>query len=321
MDSATYASDTTWPRFQAYLPPENRLSAALMPEEYFLRTYGGWEIHIDRYMPDGAPRARVVILHGSAGNGRLMSFLAVPLVRAGHEVLCPDLPLYGLTRAAGDILYRDWLDVAETVVDHAADDQVPLFVAGVSVGGLLAYQVADRCNRDALAAGRAPVVAGVMATCIADPRDARTVRQAAANPLMGALAAPMLENLVPAMGSLPLPFMLVGNVRAVVNDRSLAQLLLTDAKSGGALVPLVFVQSLLQAQREPEPEDFLTAPVLVAHPARDRWTRPALSRRFFDRLACPKVWVDLEGAGHLPVEALGLAELETACLTFMECFG
>lgn len=352
MESVTYHSDTTWPQFQEYLPEENRLTPQAMPDEYYLHTYGGWEIHVDRYRPqvfaaadavddgdsrasdvapeepaagralaaDAEPKGRVVIFHGTGGNGRLMSFIAVPLARAGYEVVCPDLPLYGLTRYTGDILYRDWVDVGETVVQHFADDHIPLFVLGLSAGGMLAYQVADRCNRAAAEEGREAAVDGIMVTCLLDQRDDKVTRSTAANPLMGIMAKPALEGLTPELGSLPVPMMFMGNTRAVANDRNLARLLMTDAKSCGALVPLVFMKSLLEHELETEPEDFRTTPVMVAHPTRDRWTRPGLTKRFYNRLACPKMWIDLEGAGHLPVEPLGLAELETACLTFMECY-
>ena len=222
MESVTYHSDTTWPQFQEYLPEENRLTPQAMPDEYYLHTYGGWEIHVDRYRPqvfaaadavddgdsrasdvapeepaagralavDAEPKGRVVIFHGTGGNGRLMSFIAVPLARAGYEVVCPDLPLYGLTRYTGDILYT------------------------------------------------------------------------AANPLMGIMAKPALEGLTPELGSLPVPMMFMGNTRAVANDRNLARLLMTDAKSCGALVPLVFMKSLLETELETEPEDFRTTPVM-----------------------------------------------------------
>ncbi|MGI6590522.1 MAG: alpha/beta hydrolase [Eggerthellaceae bacterium] len=347
MESVTYHTDTTWPQVQAFLPEANRLSPSCMPDEYYLQTYGEWQIHLDRYRPavfagastggteegegtsasdadvlacEQEPKARVIAFHGIGGNGRLLSFLAVPLARAGYEVICPDLPLYGLTRYSGDIQYRDWVDVGETVVEHFADDQVPLFVMGLSAGGMLAYQVADRCNRTALAEGREPAVAGIIATCLLDQRDDHVTRWTAANPLLGSVAKPALEGLTPAMGSMPVPMMFMSRMRAIANDRNLVRLLLTDARSAGAIVPLTFVQTLLQPDLETEPEDFTYTPVLVAHPTRDRWCRPGLTKRFYQRLACPKMWIDLEGAGHLPIEPLGLAELETACTTFIDCF-
>lgn len=347
MESVTYHTDTTWRQFQAFLPEANRLTPERMPDEYYLRTQGGWQIHVDRYRPavfapaaadhDGAvsagdaaaagalateaePKARVIAFHGVGGNGRLLSFIAVPLAQAGYEVICPDLPLYGLTRYTGDIRYRDWVDVGETVVEHFADDELPLFILGISAGGMLAYQVADRCNRTAMQAGHVPAVAGIIATCLLDQRDDHVTRWTAANPLMGTVAKPALEGVTATMGSMPVPMMFMGNMRALANDRDLVRLLLTDPRSAGALVPLTFVQTMLEPILETEPEDFTYTPVMVAHPTKDRWCRPGLTKRFYHRLAGPKIWVNLEGAGHMPIEPVGLAELETACATFIDCF-
>ena len=60
------------------------------------------------------------------------------------------------------------------------------------------------------------------------------------------------------------------------------------------------------------PEDFDACPVLLAHPAEDRWTPVQLSRTFFDRIRAPKQLVMLEGAGHFPVEQPGLDQLTDA---------
>lgn len=37
------------------------------------------------------------MLHGVGGNGRLLSFIGVPLFSNGFEVVVPDLPGYGLS--------------------------------------------------------------------------------------------------------------------------------------------------------------------------------------------------------------------------------
>jgi len=58
-------------------------------------------------------------------------------------------------------------------------------------------------------------------------------------------------------------------------------------------------------------------PVLLAHPADDRMTDIALSRRFFERLAAPKRMVILDGASHMPTEHPGIDQLQSAVLDFM----
>jgi len=56
----------------------------------------------------------------------------------------------------------------------------------------------------------------------------------------------------------------------------------------------------------------------LLHPEQDNWTDLALSKIFFDRLACAKELQILEGAGHFPIEPIGLEKLVECCLNFIE---
>lgn len=62
---------------------------------------------------------------------------------------------------------------------------------------------------------------------------------------------------------------------------------------------------------------FDRVPVLIAHPAADTWTVPALSRATADRPPGDARWVDLDGATHLPIEQPGYAQLQRAVLQFL----
>ncbi|MNN11305.1 hypothetical protein D3C81_1242590 [compost metagenome] len=75
---------------------------------------------------------------------------------------------------------------------------------------------------------------------------------------------------------------------------------------------------MLNPHLEIEPEDFTKCPFLLVHPEEDHWTDVQLSRLFFDRLVCKKELWMLEGAGHFPIEPVGLKQLETYCVAFME---
>jgi alpha-beta hydrolase superfamily lysophospholipase len=66
-----------------------------------------------------------------------------------------------------------------------------------------------------------------------------------------------------------------------------------------------------------EPEQFDVCPALLVHPGVDRMTDIKHSRRFFERLACPKRIVVLEGASHMPTEHPGVDQLEASVLDFL----
>ena len=142
-----YGKDGYWKKVQEYLPEENRLTGVWRPDEYFVGI-GRFGIHIDHYRVK-EPKARVILFHGVGGNGRLLSLIAVPLMKQGYEVICPDLPLYGMTEYYGKVVYQDWVDcAAEIVMYYQAREIRPSFLFGLSAGGILAYQAEPRSYRD-----------------------------------------------------------------------------------------------------------------------------------------------------------------------------
>ena len=106
-------------------------------------------------------------------------------------------------------------------------------------------------------------------------------------------------------------------MQGLTNDPALTRLLCHDALGGGNRTPLRFLHSLLAVRPAIEPEAFEVCPVLLAHPAADRWTTVEASRPFFDRIRAPKQLVMLENCGHLPVEEPGLSRLEEAAVDFL----
>lgn len=108
----------------------------------------------------------------------------------------------------------------------------------------------------------------------------------------------------PAAGvGVPLPWLT--NMRAIANDPALTDLVVRDRRGGGNRMPLGFFRSFFESAPAVEPEEATHPPVVLAHPADDRWTPAEVSLRFFDRIAAPKEYVPLEGAGHFPVESPG----------------
>lgn len=295
---------------QQYLPLENRITSNNLPEEYFITVRNNArdiQIHIDHYKVKN-PKARIVLFHGVGGNGRLLSFIALPLMKNGFEVICPDLPLYGYTQYEGIMTYDTWVSCGVEIVNNFHEDTLPIFLFGLSAGGMLAYQVANSC----------PDIKGIMATCILDQRNRYITKQTAANPYIATVGNALISFTKGVTGSFRVPMKWIANMKMIANNENLAVLLMKDKRSSGASVPLSFVHSMLNPVIQIEPENFTQCPFLLAHPEDDRWTDISLSRLFFDRLACDKELKILEGAGHFPVEEKGLEQLERYCIDFME---
>jgi alpha-beta hydrolase superfamily lysophospholipase len=303
-----YADEAGWRRIDALLPLARRLDPANVPTEEWL-TVGRFSVHLDcRRRPQAA--ATLVLVHGAGGNGRLLAPYAAFAAAAGYETIAPDLPGYGLTQAPNRsaIRYDDWRDVLAAVLEAQARRTAgPIVVFGLSMGGMLAY--------DATARTRIP--AGLMATCFFDPREPTARRDVARWPWMVPVIEPVLMNLPTFLQGVPVPMRLVINMRAVANDPKLARVIATDPRAGGSKMPAGFLRSILASQPLVLPEVFNVCPVLLVHPADDRWTDVSMSRPFFDRLGVPKRLVMLGNAGHFPIEEPGVSELRTALLDFL----
>ncbi len=301
-----YQNQTAWRTVQPFLPEENRINLDNQPQEYFY-DWRNCQIHVDHYQ-QAKPKARIIILHGVGGNGRLLSFIAVPLYRNNYEIICPDLPLYGNTKTTGKITYDHWVEVGIDLVKRYQKDDIPLFLFGLSAGGLLAYQISCECDQ----------VKGIMATCLLDQRNDYINEQTARNKLAGKVGRPMISLTHRLFPSFMMPMKFVANMKAIVNNEELAELLMQDSRSSGTKVSLSFLYSMLNPIIKIEPEEFTTCPLLLVHPQNDKWTDLHLSELFFDRLSCAKSLKLLEGAGHFPIEATGLKQLEQYCCNFME---
>ena len=300
-----YLHATIWRQIQEYLPEENRLDNTNMPTEEWLEIHEN-TIHIDHYYRDDE-KGVVILYHGVGGNGRLLSFIAAPLHRAGYEVICPDLPLYGHTVCHGNITYSDWVTCGTAIAEKFHKEGQPLYLFGLSAGGMLAYQVSCRLK----------TVSGLMATCLLDQRLNRVTRETAASKIMAVLGKPILNLTHSLVGKLKLPMKMVCNMKAIVNNEALAELLMSDPTSSGAKVTLAFLHGMLNPKIEIEAKDYQKCPVLLVHPEKDYWTDVSLSRLFFDRIPASKELKMLQGAGHFPIEPEGLKQMEEHCIAFM----
>ncbi len=301
-----YKNQETWKEIASFLPENNRIYGDSSPSELFI-DWKGNKIHVDHY-PNPEADAKIILLHGVGGNGRLLSFVGVPLFRHGYEVLAPDLPGYGYSEVAkSKVSYHDWVELAGHLVDtEIKKDERPVFLFGLSAGGMLAYHAAA-INRK---------VRGIIATNLLDQRD-QTVRDYAAGNLfisrVGILAIKLLSRI---NGQLMLPMKSLANMKAIVNDKRMMKLLIKDITSSGSKAPVKFVTTLIGYKPEVEPENF-NIPVLLVHPEKDNWTPVHVSMIFFERLKSQKKLHILQNAGHFPIESPGINQLEEHVLQFI----
>src|SRR5262249_28840388 len=156
----SYAQIDHWRKYQPLLPARIRLSEGREPAEEWW-PWRGADIHVDRYAASSAPLT-VVLLHGAGGYSRLVAPYGLMLHAHGYEVVMPDLPGYGLSRAPAELFdFRRWVDCAADLGEVEIQRRGrPVAFSGLSAGGLLAY----------LAAAQGRKAVGVIATTLADFR-------------------------------------------------------------------------------------------------------------------------------------------------------
>jgi len=308
MELQTYEAHPHWRHYQPYFPEAMRCTPRTTPREEYWR-WRGLDVHLDRSPAVRGAPLKVIVLHGAGAYGRVMAPAAVLAQRYGYETVAPDLPGYGLTRVPRrEMAYGMWIDCVCDLIDaELARDATPIALFGVSLGGLLAYQAAARSRR----------VVGLIATTLADPREREVRRGFARLPWLGTAGLWLLERLAPVTDGLPLPMAWMSRMQHISNRRELSRLVARDRLGGGTWVPARFLRTLLTTAPAIEPEAFDVCPVLLAHPGVDRMTDIAHSRRFFDRLACRKRMIVLDGASHMPTEHPGVDQLEGAVLEFL----
>lgn len=306
-----YASQTAWQNIQAYLPEHLHFSNALQPEEQWW-AWRGHQVHIDHFANHNAP-ALVILLHGVGTNGRQLSLIAGgPLSRHGFDVMALDLPGYGVTKVNPEepLTYGSWVEMVSDFINaqRGLNDR-PVFLYGLSAGGMLAYHAAALNGH----------VDGIIGMTFLDQRDAMVRRKTARNAFVSVTGSPLLwvaDN--PVTGGMKLPLKWVSKMNKLVNNDEALAVFLDDKTSAGNWVSTRFLHSYLTYQPAIEPENFSLCPILLTQPADDRWTPIALSKPFLDRLP-EDGWsvVMLDNAGHYPLEMPGLQQLEASMVSFI----
>ncbi|MEE3848992.1 alpha/beta hydrolase [Gordonia sp. LSe1-13] len=234
-------------------------------EERSFRGRHGETIRYDVFRPTGDARASVVIAHGAGEHGRRYGHVVERLVRARFRVAVPDHLGHG--RSGGKRLrvhsVSDYTRDLDRVVDEIADDGLPTFLIGHSMGGCIAldYALNHQDRLDGLVLSAAAVVPG-------DDLPAVAIK-----------LAPLLARIAPGLPTAALDSNLISRDPQVVADYA-ADPLVVRAK-----LPADMAGAMLTTMRSfPHRLPALRLPVLVMHGGDDALTSPAGSE-LVDRLA------------------------------------
>ncbi|MCY1423210.1 Alpha/beta hydrolase family protein [compost metagenome] len=268
-------------------------------------------IHLDCYRNPEAP-LKVILLHGVGTNGRQMTtILGAPLARRGLETIAVDMPEYGVTQVGRGkpVRYDDWVQAGSDLVDRElARDSRPIFLYGLSAGGMEAYHIAA-LNRK---------VQGIIGMTFLDQRIQQVRDETARNLMMSRLGVPLAKlSAATPLAGMRMPMSLASKMSTLVNDKAALNACLADKTSAGKWVTMAFLASYGSYRPRLEPEDFDVCPILLTQPAEDKWTPLHLSELVLKRInRVPVTTVMLENAGHYPLELAGLDQMVDAVFDF-----
>ena len=282
----------SWQAFQDHLPLRNRMTSDIHCQEEYIY-YHDVHMHVDIYQPRYF-KGTIIILHGLIANGRMLSFLAVPFYRLGYRVICPDLPFFGQSNVK-QATYEDWLACCQKLIEQTEIENT--FLMGLGLSGMLAYQLGTLC----------PQIRGVIVTHLLDFNDKNVENDVWLDPVF--------ENHARLLRWRALKIKRVIDTRTISNNPAVCQLLSEDEQSAGAKVTQEFLHTLAHPTLCP-PEDY-RVPILWVQPEMDQWIDPADSMSFYERIGADKYHVLLEGAGHLPIEVIGLNQLQKMVVLFI----
>lgn len=309
---ATYENQKAWKDVESFLPEKYHYTQNYRPRE----EHWNWRennVHLDTFRNPNA-KAKIIMFHGVGTNGRQISMIiGGPLALDGYETICVDMPTYGVTEVAKGqtISYDDWVQCGSDLIDvELAKDDRPIFLYGLSAGGMETYHVAAKNKR----------VKGIIGMTFLDQRSKDVQMTTTNNWFWGTFGIP-LTKMATKMGlsRFKMKMSIPSKMSTLVNDPECLKSMLKDQTSGGNKVSMRFMNTYMTYAPEIEPENFTICPVLLTQPDADRWTPQRLSDPFLDKLTQVKVTrTTLKNGSHYPIEATALSDLHKAILNFLE---
>ena len=305
----SYETYSSWKSFQTFFPEEWRITSKYKPIEYYWN-WDNFDVHIDHYYVDSTQKKhKLILLHGGGGNGRLLSPIAVFLQKLGYECIAPDLPGFGLTKIHKPNSYYTWINLVNELVNQELEkSKSPIVLCGVSLGGMLAYQVAC-LNKN---------ISGLIVTSLADTRKKSVQIGLSKNKWFGAISPTLLSGMSSITDDIKIPIKWTTKMWAMANNPEFVKALKNDKIGSGSAVYLKFFRTLFEVSPEIEPEDFNRCPLLFLQPEKDYIIPWSMSKPFYESLSCKKEMVILKNCGHIPLEKPGINQMIDASTSFLD---
>lgn len=307
----TYKNQEAWKQVQEFLPADYHFHGKYQPKEEYWNWQGN-QVHLDTFRNAKAP-AKVILFHGVGTNGRQISMImGGPLAKDGFETITVDMPTYGESIVAPNrvISYDDWIQCGSDLIDaELAKDDRPIFLYGLSAGGMETYHVAAK-NRK---------VKGIIGMTFLYQLEPVVRMRTTSNKFWGHFGEP-LATLSTKMGlsRFKIKMSIPSLMSALVNDPDCLRIMLDDKTSAGNKVTMKFISSYMNYHPEIAPEDFDICPIILTQPDADRWSPQYLSDLFLDRITKVPVYkTTLTNGSHYPIEESALRELHSAALNFL----
>lgn len=226
----------------------------------------GLQLFEQRWLPEGAPRAVFVLVHGLKDHSSRYGELAAALTARGLAVHAADLRGHGKSGGKRVVIKRfdEYLDDFDLVVGRAreAHPGVPVFFFGHSMGGAIVALYA---------ATRKPEVAGVLTT--------------GAALMPGSGVSPVLVKVTKALGALFPGLKIFKTANSDFSrDPAVVKAMDNDPLILNTSAPARVASELLKSMdRNRAAAPSLTAPILAMHGSADKLTNPEGSRQLIAR--------------------------------------
>jgi len=302
-----YKEFNYWKKYLSFLPKKYHDSYETPDESYW--DWGNHKIHFD-YKKNESNQVSVILIHGAGGNGRILSMFGSYLYKNKINYYSPDNLGYGLTKVSNkNFEYADWVNMISDFTKYIMKrDNNPVFLIGMSVGGMIAYQVASKVK----------TVKGILVTTLADPRDEETMIAMSKNKFLVKYGLPFAKRFRIIVDNIRLPIKWLSKINLMSRNPEFSKLFIKDKYAGGVNISMRFLRTFSIYQPEIEFTDFNLCPILLIHPEKDKWTPFHLSKKVFDKIPSKKEYHLLTECGHAPIEEPGIYEMEKHCLNFIK---